>query len=720
MMRFLSCFYVVLFLALTGCDLNAVNSPYSSEQAKENILYSSFTLRPKHLDPARSYSSNEASFTGQIYEPPLQYHYLKRPYELEPLTATSLPTVEYFDETGRAIVGEGSGRDIAYSVYTITIKPNIQFQPHPAFVIDEHGDFLYHQLQPRELDSISTLSDFELQSTRELTADDYIYQIKRLASPETHSPILGLMSEYIVGLSDYAKLLKDRAKSGETLDIKRVEIEGVSLVDRYRYQIKVFGKYPQLRYWLAMPFFAAVPWEADQFYRQKGLIKRNITMDWFPVGTGPYQLTENDPNSQMVLEKNPYYRIDQYPTEGEYSDSENGLLDDANKRIPFVDKIVFLLEKEQTSYWNKFLQGYYDVSGISSDSFDQAIQVSSGGDFGLSQEMAEKGVQLRTAVGTSTYYTGFNMQDAVVGGNSEQARKLRQAISIAIDYEEYISIFLNGRGIAAQGPIPPGIFGYKTGEAGVNDKVYQWRGSEVKRRPIEEARSLLAEAGYPNGRAVVSGEPLTLFLDAPSSGPEARAQFDWLRKQFQKLGVQLVIRSTDYNRFQDKMRNGQAQIFQWGWNADYPDPENFFFLLYGPNSKALSSGENAANYQNSEFDRLFEQMRVMPNNYERQALIDRMLEILAEDAPWVWGYHPKQFSLFHAWNKNVKPNLMANNLMKYRRIDAEKRYELQQVWNQPIIWPLAILFFIIIALILPGGMIYFRKKHRKMTLKNLD
>ena len=720
MIRFLSCFYVVLFLALTGCDLNAVNSPYTSEQAKENILYSSFTLRPKHLDPARSYSSNEASFTGQIYEPPLQYHYLKRPYELEPLTATSLPTVEYFDETGRAIVGEGAGRDVAYSVYTITIKPNIRFQPHPAFVTDKNDDFLYHQLQPRELDSISTLSDFELQSTRELTADDYIYQIKRLASPETHSPILGLMSEYIVGLSDYAKLLKDRAKSGEALNIKGFEIDGVSLVDRYRYQIKVFGKYPQLRYWLAMPFFAAVPWEADQFYRQKGLIERNITMDWFPVGTGPYQLTENDPNSQMVLEKNPYYRIDQYPTEGEYSDSENGLLDDANKRIPFVDKIVFLLEKEQTSYWNKFLQGYYDVSGISSDSFDQAIQVSSGGDFGLSQEMAEKGVQLRTAVGTSTYYTGFNMQDDVVGGNSEQARKLRQAISIAIDYEEYISIFLNGRGIAAQGPIPPGIFGYKTGEAGVNDKIYQWRGSEVKRRPIEEARLLLAEAGYPNGRAVGSGEPLTLFLDAPSSGPEARAQFDWLRKQFQKLGVQLVIRSTDYNRFQDKMRNGQAQIFQWGWNADYPDPENFLFLLYGPNSKALSSGENAANYQNSEFDRLFEQMRVMPNNYERQALIDRMLKILAEDAPWVWGYHPKQFSLFHAWNKNVKPNLMANNLMKYRRIDAEKRYELQQIWNQPIIWPLAILFFIIVALILPGGMIYFRKKHRKMTLKSFD
>ena len=167
------------------------------------------------------------------------------------------------------------------------------------------------------------------------------------------------------------------------------------------------------------------------------------------------------------------------------------------------------------------------------------------------------------------------------------------------------------------------------------------------------------------------------------------------------------------------MRNGQAQIFQWGWNADYPDPENFLFLLYGPNSKALSSGENAANYQNSEFDRLFEQMRVMPNNYERQVFIDRMLAIVANDAPWVWGYHPKQFSLFHSWNKNVKPNLMANNLMKYRRIDAEKRYEQQQIWNRPIIWPLVILFFVIIAFILPGCLIYFRKKHKRMALNNL-
>jgi hypothetical protein len=88
---------VGLCLAITGCEWSAVNSPYvDTEEA--NTLYTSFSLRPKHLDPARSYSSNEIIITGQIYEPPYQYHYLKRPYALEPLSAEALPTVTYLDE----------------------------------------------------------------------------------------------------------------------------------------------------------------------------------------------------------------------------------------------------------------------------------------------------------------------------------------------------------------------------------------------------------------------------------------------------------------------------------------------------------------------------------------------------------------------------------------------------------------------------------------------
>jgi ABC-type transport system substrate-binding protein len=233
---------------------------------------------------------------------------------------------------------------------------------------------------------------------------------------------------------------------------------------------------------------------------------------------------------------------------------------------------------------------------------------------------------------------------------------------------------------------------------------------------LDEARALLAEAGYPRGRDATTGEPLVLYFDVPASGPDSKAQLDWMRKQFRKLNVQLVIRSTDYNRFQDKMRRGQAQIFQWGWNADYPDPENFLFLLYGPNGKVNSSGENAANYENKEFDRLFEQMRAMPNTEERLKIIQKMADIAREDAPWVWGFHPKMFTLYHAWNHNIKPNLMANNTLKYRRLDTPLRQELQQQWNQPLAWPLLLMILLVLLLVMPAVMVYKHKKHKKQLI----
>jgi oligopeptide transport system substrate-binding protein len=386
-----------------------------------------------------------------------------------------------------------------------------------------------------------------------------------------------------------------------------------------------------------------MPQEAERFYAQPGMHERNLILDWWPVGSGPYYLSENNPNQRMVLARNPYYDSETYPTEGEAGDAAAGLLADAGKPLPLIDKIVFTLEKETIPYWNKFLQGYYDSSGISSDSFDQAVQVNVGGEATVTGAMKAQGIKLSTSVATSTMYTGFNWLDPVVGGNCasapppqpspegrggkrndsscdpERARKLRQAISIAVDFEEFISIFANGRGIAAQSPIPPGIFGYREGEAGTNRYVYDWVDGAPKRKPIEAARQLLAEAGYPNGVDAQTGQPLVINLDTTAGGVGDKARLDWLRKQFAKINVQLVARSTDYNRFQDKIRKGDTQMFYWGWNADYPDPENFLFLLSSAQAKVGKGGENAANYSNPEYDKLFEQMKNMDNSPARQA-----------------------------------------------------------------------------------------------------
>jgi oligopeptide transport system substrate-binding protein len=682
--------FSMLFLA--GCG-EIWNDPYPVAERGKNILYSVFAERPKHLDPAQSYASDEAIFTRQVYEPPLQYHYLKRPYELIPLTAAEIPKPRFEEKGG-----------VTYSIYDIRIRPGIKYQPHPGFVPENTS------LNPRKIKNLKTPYDLPLGS-RELKADDYIYQIKRLAHPQLHSPIFGLMSEYIVGLKEYAAVLKQADKPGTWLDLRKHDIEGVTRVDDYTYRVTLKGRYPQFVYWLAMPFFASMPWEADQFFAQPGMAQKNFTLDWWPVGTGPYMLSENDPNSRMVLARNPNFRGEPFPSEGDKGDAEAGLLADAGKTMPFVDKAIYTREREGIPLWNKFLQGYYDLSGIASDNFDQAVRVSLEGETGLSPEMEARGIQLSTSIGPTVFYLGVNMLDPVIGhAGGERARKLRQALAIAVDWEEFLSVFRNGRGVPSHGPVPPGIFGFREDKDSINPVTHELKDGKAARRPIEEARKLLAEAGYPDGRDAKTGQPLVLYLDTTQRGPEDKAMMDWWRKQFAKISVQFEPRQTDWNRFQEKLRKGSTQLFIVGWSADYPDPENFMFLLYGPQSRAKTQGENASNYVNPEFDKLFEKMRNMPNGPERQQLIDRMTEIFRRDAPWIGGFHPKNFALFHSWLGNAKANEMSDNKLKYLKVDPARREPLRRQWNPPIVWPIVLVLLVLVISVIPAIRAYRRRE----------
>lgn len=704
-------FWLVLVAFLCACQADIANNPYPYENGQQAVLYQSFSERPKHLDPAIAYSENEYAFIAQIYEPPLQYHYLKRPYQLIPLAASQMPKVQFIDSQGQPLTADAPIGSIAFTDYIIDIRPGIRYQPHPALATNGQGGYQYHQLSSTDIAALDTLAGFAHSGTRELLAEDYVYQIKRLAHPKNHSPIAEIMKNYIVGFADFSKQAGDLPKTA----IKDLPLAGVTALSPHQYRIRIIGKYPQFLYWLAMPFFAPMPWEADVFYHQPGLSDKNITLDWFPIGTGAYYLTENNPNRRMVLQKNPNYHLETYPHEGEPEDQANGLLADAGKPLPFIDKVVFMLEKETIPYWSKFLQGYYDASGIASDNFDQAVQFTGNGGMALTESMQAKGIQLQTSVETSSFYLGFNMLDATVGGTGEAARKLRQAIAIAIDQEEFIAIFMNGRGVAAQGVLPPGIFGFTDGEAGINNLVYEWRNNKPQRKNIAAAKQLLAEAGYVNGIDPKTKEPLILYFDTTATSADDKPRMTWYRKQFEKLGIQLVVRATDYNRFQEKIRAGNAQLFGWGWNADYPDPENFYFLLYGPNGKVKFGGENASNYQNPEFDRLFEQMRNMDNTGQRLAIIRQMEAIVRHDSPWVFGLHPKKFSLFHGWYKNLKTNLMANNGLKYRRIDSTARAEKRRQWNQPIIWPLWAGGIVLALSVLPAYLAYRKRMEETLS-----
>ncbi len=659
--------HFVIAFALMGCQ-EPINNPHPEDLVGTRTLFSSFSERPKHLDPARAYSSNEIEFIGQIYEPPLQYSFLKRPYELEPLTLTAMPRLTLLDAQGRVLPSDAPATKVAQSVYELHLRDDIRYQPHPAFVP------AMHQIDPR---IVAGLDDFPERASRVVTAADYVHQIKRLADPRVSSPIFGLMREYIVGLGDLGDRLMARQKIGQPINLEAESLDGAVAVDARTVRITLRGRYPQFNYWLAMPFFAPIPPEVERFYARPGMIEKNLSLDWQPVGSGPFFLAENDPNRVMRLLRNPHYHADFYPGSPDL-------------RLPLIDQAVYSLEKEDIPYWGKFLQGYYDSSGIASDTFDQAIRIAPDGTPELSAEMRERNLQLVTALRPSLWYVGFNQLDPVLGGSTVAARKLRQALSIALDWEEFISIFLNGRGIPAQDPIPPGIFGHREGEAGVNPVTHVWQSNHLQRRPLADAKKLLLEAGWPEGRHAQTGVPLVLYLDTMAGGADAKARLDWYRKQFAKLGVQLVVRATDYNRFQDKMLKGSAQIFEWGWNADYPDPENFLFLLYGPNRKAGLNGENAANYKNPEFDQLFVRMKDMENSPARQAVIDQMLALVQEDAPWAFAYIGKTYALRHGWMASRTPNLMANNTLKYTDLNPASRVAYQHTWNRPALWPLVV------------------------------
>jgi len=694
-----------LTAVLTGCSWPP-NNPYPASDEHQAALYTSFGERPRHLDPALAYSANEYELIAQIYEPLLQYAYLERPLTLEPLTAVELPRARYLDAVGKPLPNDSPASQVVYSEYDIHLQPGIRYQPHPAFVKDESGGYRYHALAADHLAKIQTLADFPETATRELVAQDYLHAIKRLVHPALHSPVAELMKSYIVGLRE----LEQQLQATPTAGLEAFDLEGVTVVDDHHFKIRLYGKYPQFRFWLAMPFFAPVPFEADRFYAQAGLKAKNITLDEYPVGTGPYQLSENNPNRRMVLTRNPNYHEAFYPDSGSGEDRAAGLLADAGKRLPFIDKVVYTLEKETIPYWNKFLQGYYDTSGLASDNFDQAIRLVGQDQASLTPEMIERGIALRTTVAITSMYMGFNLLDPVIGGLDEAHCKLRQALSIAVDEEEYIAIFLNGRGIAAQGVIPPGLFGYLPTVAGINPYVYEAVEGKPVRKPLAEAQRLLAEAGYPGGIDPVTGKALVLYLDTAARGADDKASLNWYRKQFAKLGIQLIFRATDYNQFQQKMQNGNAQLFQWGWNADYPDPENFLFLLYGGNSKVGEGGENAANYRNPAYDRLFEQMRNMDDTPERLALIEAMQAIVRHDAPWIFGFHPKSFVLSHAWYRNRKPGPLLNNSLKYLRIDAPLRTRKRAEWNQPVLWPLLAVPLLLAVLIFPAWRLWQRRQ----------
>ena len=718
--------WAVLLVCLAGCD----NSPHPAGSERTNTLFMAFQERsPRYLDPTASYANNETPVVYQVHDTLYAYHYLERPYTLIPRAAAEVVQPRYLDANGRALANDAPGELVAESVYDIPIRRGVMYAPHPAFARDEQGRYRYHALTAKDTEGKRSPFDFPFSGTRELVADDFVYAFKRQATPRIEAPMFSVFSEHVIGLKEYGERIRSEEKSLRAsldpaerdkpfLDFRKWPLEGVQALDPHTLRIRIKGKYPHWKYWLAMTFTAPIPWEADKFYAQPGMARNGMALSRWPVGTGPYMLREYEQDRRHVLVRNPLYREDPYPCEGEAEDRAAALLADCGKPMPFIDRVEFDVEKERVPLKSKFAQGYIDVPEIERADWGVEFLADMNDDDATRDRFNARGFLFPQTVDLTIWFIGFNMLDPIVGkGDTPQRdarnRKLRQALSIAMDWEEgYGRVFLYKAGEAAHGPLPAGIFGSRHGTLeGHNPVTHEVKDGKVLRRSIDEARRLMAEAGYPDGRDAETGRPLVLNYDFQRvQTPELKAELDWTVRQFAKLGVQLEIRATDFNQFQDKMLKGKHQVFFSGWVADYPDAENFLFLLYGPNSKSKREGENIANYENPAFDKRFKQMQLLDDGPQKQKLIDEMVGIVRTDAPWIFGYHPYAAGAYAPWVRNGKPGVMVRDMIRYHRIDPALRTRRQAEWNRPITWPLWVFAAAGLALAVFGRHAYRRRE----------
>jgi ABC-type transport system substrate-binding protein len=625
----------------------------------------------------------------------------------------------------------------------VPIKRGILYQPHPAFAKDEQGKHRYLAMKPGELGARRTPLDFEHQGTRELVADDFVYALKRHATTRITAPIFSTFAEYVVGLKEYGELIKkedallrkgiDPASPDRPfLDFRRWDMAGASVVDKHTFRVRIKGKYPQWSYWMQMTFLAPVPWEADAFYAQPGMAEKNITLDIWPVGTGPYMLTEWVQDRRHVMKRNPNYRGEPYPCEGMPGDKEAGLLADCGKPTPFVDTLVSTVEREKSPRRAKFKQGFYDIEIFERPDTGMEYLADMQDSEDVRREYQDKGFRLAKGSDVNSYFIAFNMFDPVVGvgpgavdpEQAKRSRKLRQALSIAIDWEEYSKVFPNKAGQAAHSPLPPGIYGSREGTPeGTNPVTHRWvpdkndpKAGQAVRRSIDEAKKLLAEAGYPNGRDAKTGKPLVLNYDVyfPAT-PERKPEIDWVVRQFANIDIQLEVRATDNNQFQDKVRKGKYQVFWLGWNADYPDAENFMFLLYSKAGKTKYDGENTSNFENAAYDKMFERMKTLEDGPEKQKLIDDMVTVLREEAPWTMGFYPYTSVAVQSWVHNNKPAILVRDSGRYLRLDVPQRVAKLAEWNKPVWWPAALLVLLALGLVL--GARWVLKRRERMNAR---
>lgn len=580
-------------------------APATAPAAATKLLRYAFPIAETGFDPAQISDGYSRTIAAAMFEAPLTYDYLARPAQVKPQTAAAMP--------------EPSDN---YRVWTFRLKPGIHFVDDPAF----KG------------------------ARRELVAEDYLYSIKRHYDPKFKSPNLGQMERLrILGLSELRqKVLKD--KSPFPYD---TPVEGLKLLDRYSFQLRLAEPAPRLPYAFAdAGMIGAVAREVVEMYGDKIMAH--------PVGTGPFQLAEWRRSSKIVLVRNPNFREQIYDEQAPADDARSQAIAARFKgrRLPMVDRVEVSIVEEAQPRLLGFLNAEHDLlDRVPPELSPNVIPHNR-----LAPNLAKRGIELdRISAGDITY-SYFAMENPVIGGYTPDKVALRRAIALAYDNAAELTLVRKGQAEPAQSIVPPTTTAY--------DPAFK---SEISAHSVARARALLDLYGYVDKdgdgfRDQPDGQPLKIEYSSQTDQASRSLQDLW-RKAFGVLNIRVEFKVAKWPEQLKASRAGKLMMWGVAWSATMPDPTYFLDLMYGP-----SKGQaNHARFDLAEYNRLFLQQAALPDGPERLALIERMKRIGVAYMPYKINGHRFASDLTHPWVIGYRRHPFMREFWRYVDIDPAQQ-----------------------------------------------
>jgi ABC-type transport system substrate-binding protein len=598
------------FLAAgASATLTGAVSLGQAQNASTRALRVCFQTAETGFDPAQTQDYYSNTIISHIFDAPLRYDFLARPVKLIPNTAAALPEVSQ-----------------DFRTFTVRLTPGIFFQDDAAF-----GG-----------------------KRRELIAADYVYSIKRVFDPRWKSQVLFILeAAKIVGIDRLRqRALKDR----QPFDYAP-ELEGLRVLDRYTFQIRLEQPNPRFAYTLseANPL-GAVAREVVEAYGDQIMAH--------PVGTGPFRLAQWKRTSRIVLERNPTYREEIY----DFASPENAptLARDVERlrgrRVPLVDRVEVTIIDEAQPRWLSFDQGALDHLLVP---IEYGTLAAPNGK--LAPNLARRGVRLDVTPMADLSMTYFNMEHPLVGGYTPEKVALRRAISLGFDAADFIKQIFKGNAVPAQSPIVPGTFGY--------DPL--WRTGMSEYNPAK-AKALLDTYGYidRNGdgwREQPDGSTLVIEKASATSEIERRVCEQW-RRYMSAIGLKMEFHFAQWPELLKQSLAGTLMMWNFAWQASQPDSDLFFALSYGPNKGSA----NDARFELKAYDALYERQRVLPDGPERLAAMHETTRLLVAYMPYKFHLHRIQQDLAQPWLMGYRRHPFTTRTWAYLDIDKDT-YERPQV-----------------------------------------